>query len=266
VNAVLNYLVPAAEKPHSYTYDPPPGVPQTTAQYEGHSLAIHDLRPIAGDLSLDREGIRLIEQPTEVRDFYDEEEVRRLYYPATERLVARLSGAARVVVFDHTIRRRIPGVPDRASGVPRQPVPRVHNDYTVTSGPQRVRDLLGEEADALLERRFAAINTWRPIRAPLEDAPLAICDARSVAFGDLVPTDLIYRDRTGEIYNVRFNPAHRWFYAPRMRGDEVFAFKVYDSADDGRARFCPHSAFEDPAAPPSPQPRESIEMRALAFF
>ncbi len=266
VSAVLNYLVPTPDKPRSLAYEPPPGVPQTNVTYEGHTVAIHDIRPIARDLSLDREGIRFVARPSAVRDFYDDDEVRRVYHPEIERLVAELSGAARIVVFDHTIRRRIPGVEDRTTGAPRQPVPRVHNDYTVKSGPQRVRDIVGDEAEALLARRFAIMNVWRPIRGPLEDAPLAICDARSVARADMVATDLVYRDRTGEIYYVTFNPSHRWLYAPRMREDEVFVFKVYDSAEDGRARFSPHSAFEDPTAPADPLPRESIEIRTLVFF
>lgn len=266
VNAVLNYMVPMAERARSYAYEQPPGVPLTNIVYEERTVSIQDVRPIAGDLSLDREGLRLVSRPTAVRDFYDDEEVRRTYYPETERLLAELAGVGRVVTFDHTIRRRIPGVEDRTAGEPRQPVPRVHNDYTVRSGPQRVRDLLGDEAEPLLRGRFAVMNVWRPIRAPLEDLPLAICDARTVAFEDLVATDLVYRDRTGEIYNLTYNAAHRWFYAPRMGADEVFLFKVYDSAEDGRARFSPHSAFIDPEAPANRLPRESIELRALVFF
>jgi hypothetical protein len=169
-------------------------------------------------------------------------------------------------VFDHTIRRRIPGVADRATGIPRQPVPRVHNDYTVKSGPQRVRDLLGDEADALLQKRFSVINVWRPIRGPVQDSPLAVTDARSVAQHDLVATDLVYADRMGEIYYVKFNPEHRWFYAPAMRSDEVMLIKCYDSVADGRARFVPHSAFIDPTTPLGAAPRESIELRTLVFY
>jgi hypothetical protein len=201
-----------------------------------------------------------------VTDFYDEDAVRRIYYPEAERLVASATSASRVVVFDLTIRRRLPGVADRAAGAPRQPVPRVHNDYTVKSGPQRVRDLLGEEADALLAGRFSVINVWRPIRGPLRDAPLAVCDARSVAFEDFVPSDLLFRDRTGEIYAVTYNPSHRWFYVPEMREDEALLLKCYDSAQDGRARFAPHTAFEDPTAPTDILPRESIELRTLVFY
>jgi hypothetical protein len=265
VEGVLNYLAPMAEKPMNLAYDPGPGVPRSTGRPEPHAMPIRDARPVADRLSLDLEGLALVEQRSAVKDFYDEEELRRVYYPEAERLVAEATDASRVLVFDHTIRRRIRGGIDRSPGTPRQPVTVVHNDYTVKSGPQRVRDLMRDEADELLRRRFEIINVWRPIRGPLRDAPLAICDATSVAFADFVPSDLVYRDRTGETYRVRYNPAHRWFYVPEMQTDEAVLIKCYDSAEDGRARFTAHTAFEDPTASADVRPRESIELRTLVF-
>jgi len=253
-----------AEKPHNLTYDPPPGVPRSNQVPEAHTMAIHDLRPIAGRLSLDHEGIGLVEARTAQRDFYDEDEVKRVYYPECIDLVLRATGGYRAQMFDHTIRRRAWGGTDRAPGVPRQPVTRVHNDYTVTSGPQRVRDLMNGEAEELLKHRFQIINLWRPIRGPLVDAPLALADASSVAFADFIASDLVYRDRKGETYNVRYNPAHRWFYAPEMRETEAILIKSYDSRE-GAARFAPHTSFEDPTAPADILPRESIEVRMLVF-
>jgi hypothetical protein len=266
VEAALHYLEPMNDKPRSLQYDPPPGVPRTTAIYRDHTVTIRDVRPVASTLSLEREGFQVVTAASGVRDFYDEAAVQTRYYAETVSLLEELTGASRVVVFDHTIRRRIPGATDRSTGIPRQPVPRVHIDYTVKSGPQRVRDLLGEEAGDLLRRRFSVVNVWRPIRGPIQDAPLAVADAQSVDGGDLVATDLIYPDRTGEIYYVKFNPSHRWFYASGMRQDEVMLIKCFDSANDGRARFVPHSAFVDPTAPTGALPRESIEVRTLVFY
>jgi len=266
VAARLNYLEPMAQKPRSLEYEPPAGVPHTTAVYREHTVDIRDVRPVAAALSLEHEGFQLLNAPTRVTDFDDEGAIRTRYYDEAISLLKEQTGASRVVVFDHTIRRRVPGVMDRTKLTPRQPVPRVHNDYTVKSGPQRVRDLLGAEADELLKKRFAVINVWRPIRVPAYDAPLAITDASSVAESDLVATDLIYPDRTGEIYYVKFNPEHKWFYAPAMRQDEVLLIKCYDSVADGRARFVPHSAFVDPTTPAGAPPRESIELRTLVFY
>jgi hypothetical protein len=266
VDGHVVYLAKTGERPHTYTYDPPDGVAKTNIVGEPHTVPIFDMRPIADGLSLDVQGFALVDAPTSVRDFYDEAELRDVYYREAEELVKQATGASRVVVFDHTIRRREQGVEDRMPGTPRQPVTRIHGDYTEVSGPQRVRDLMGAEADELLTRRFAVVNVWRPIRGPLWDAPLAVCDAQSVAAGDWVPQDLIYRDRTGEIYGLTYNPAHRWYYAPAMRADEALLLKCYDSTTDGRARFMPHTSFAHPNAPADALPRESIELRTLVFF
>jgi hypothetical protein len=145
-------------------------------------------------------------------------------------------------------------------------VPRVHNDYTEWSGPQRVRDLLPDEAEELLKRRFAIVQVWRPIRLPVESSPLAICDARSVADDDLVISERRYPNRVGQTYAITYNPNHKWFWFPRMRRDEAIVFKVFDSLKDGRARWTAHTAFDDPSSPPNARPRESIEIRTLAFF
>ena len=109
VQADLVYLAPMQKRPHSYTYDPPPGVPRTNTVDDPHLMTIHDARPVAANLSLDREGFELVEYRSAVRDFYDEDELRRVYYPEAERLVAKATGATHVIIFDHTIRRRSAG-------------------------------------------------------------------------------------------------------------------------------------------------------------
>lgn len=265
VEADLHYLSPMAERPRNYTFDPPPGIPRSNMVHERHRVSIYDVRNIASEVSLDREGFAVLRHRSAVGDFYDERELRELYYPEAERLIAAATGASRVFIFDHTLRRRVRGVEDRVPAAPRQPAMRVHVDQTTRSGPQRVRDFMGDEAEHLLRGRVQVINLWRPIRGPLRDAPLAVCDARSVAPGDLVPSDLVYRDRVGETYSVAYSPAHRWFYVSDMQPDEALLLKCFDSATDGRARFAPHTAFEDPTAPIDVLPRESIELRILVF-
>ena len=263
IEAELNYLGRMTDRPRNYTFDPPPGEKRSNIVSDTRLVPIYDVR--ATQVSLDQEGFDLIRHASAVRDFYDEAELRRVYYPEAEKLITEVTGASRVFIFDHTVRRRIVGADDRAAGQPRQPATRVHVDHTERSGPQRVRDFLGGEAEALLKGRVQVINLWRPIRGPLRDAPLAFADARSVAPGDLVASDLVYPDRVGETYAVKYNPAHKWFYAPGMQPDEALLLKCYDSAIDGRARFSPHTAFEDPTAPADVLPRESIELRTLVF-
>jgi hypothetical protein len=265
VEAQLNYLAPMTERPRNYAYDPPVGVPRSNTTPEIHTVPIYDARPIAPEISLDREGFALLQNDTAVRDFWDDDEVRRVYYPEAAATITRATGAARVFIFDHTRRKRVPGADDRTAGLPRQPATRVHVDHTAKSGPQRVRDLLGDEAKELLRGRVQVINLWRPIRGPLRDAPLAVCDASTVAPKDLVPADLVYANRSGETYAVTYNPSHRWFFVPEMQSNEALLIKCFDSLTDGRARFAPHTAFDDPAAPPDVLPRESIEIRSLVF-
>ena len=265
VKAEINYLAATAGRPRTYTYDPPPGAPRTTKVNEPHTLLIGGARPILDSISLDEEGFSLVRHESRVRDFYNEQEVRSIYYPEAESILKQVTGADRVFIFDHTVRRRIPGSEERRADAPRQPVPRVHVDHTEKSGPQRVRDQLPDEAEELLRERVQIINIWRPIRGPLLDAPLAVCDASSVRPEQLIASDLVYRDRVGETYSVTFDPGHRWFYVPSMRTDEALLLKCYDSETDGRARFAPHSAFTDPTTPADAPPRESIEIRALVF-
>jgi hypothetical protein len=265
VVAPINYIVPTAEKPFSFTYEPPPGKPWRNTAYEPQTMAVHDARRLAEAPGLETAGFTLANAPSAVRDFYDEQQLKDTYYGEVEALVKKLTGASKVVVFDHTIRDgRNAKRDDR--GV-REPVKRAHNDYTLRSAPQRVWDLLSPaEAEQRLKKRYAIINVWRSIAGTIEQQPLGIVDARSVTFEDFIASDLIYRDRTGETYGVRHNPAHRWFYYPEMRADEAMVFKCYDSATDGRARWTAHSAFDDPTSKPDARPRESIEIRTLVFF
>ena len=266
VEAELNYLKPMAERPRYYAYQVEPGEASSNMTADPHVAKIRSLRPIVSEIELDRQGFALVDHKTAVKDFWDDDEVRRVYYPEAERFLKDYTGASRVFIFDHLQRRRVSGLRDRSASGPRQPATRVHVDHTARSGPQRVRDLLPEEAEELLKGRVQVINLWRPIRGPLQDAPLAVCDARTVDFADLVPSDLVYRDRVGETYSVTWNPKHEWYYAPEMQRDEALLLKIADTKIDVSARFMPHTSFTDPTTPSDAFPRESIELRTLVFY
>ena len=265
VMAALTYLVDTGAKPVNYPSVGGGDASSYSGRYEDHSVAIHDGRTAANAFSLDREGFALVRHDTAVADFYDDAEVETVYDAEIEQLVRERTGAGRVVVFDRT--RRAEARATREQRGIREPARNVHNDYTARSAPRRVRDLLpAGEAEAALERRFAIVNVWRPIRGPVRSSPLALCDARSVAPRDLIAAERRAKDRVGEIQQAVFNPAHRWYYFPNMEPNEALLIKTYDSADDGRARFTLHSAFDDPTAPPDAAPRESIELRCFVFF
>ena len=266
VEAELNYLRAGEGRPVSYTFEPPPGVAWTSGALEPRRVTIRDARPLAaaGELSLDKSGFERIAHASALTDFSDDAAIRSIYYSESEQVLLKATGAEKVVVFDYTLRDSLSG--SRATASLREPVRRVHNDQTFVSGPRRVRDHLpADEAAQRIKHRFAIINLWRPLDV-VEQLPLALCDARSIAASDLVPSDLVYRDKVGETFSFTHNPAHRWYYFPKLRPGEALLLKIYDSRDDGTARLTAHTAFEDPTTPEGAAPRRSIELRALVFW
>ncbi len=262
IEATLNYIVDDGTKVFTVTAGPGGRDTRSGGTPDPRRVAIHNGR--GKDFALERDGFRFVRHDTQMADFYDASEIKRVYYPEMEALIKAESGAKRVVVFDHTLRTADDEL--RESKQIREVVRRVHNDYTEWSGPQRVRDLLPHEAEELLKRRFAIIQVWRPIRHPVETAPLGICDAGTLSPDNLVISERRYPDRVGQTYAITYNPAHQWYWFPRMRREEALVFKVYESETDGRARWTAHTAFDDPTSPPHARPRESIEIRTLAFF
>ena len=258
LTAKLHYLKRGPEKPTFYRIDPPPGVPQWNGIDDGRQVRIEDARGRESEFTLDRNGFALVEASTTVRDFYDPEEIKRVYYPEVEQLLRDTIGASRVFVFDHNVRNA-----GRAGLAP--PSRQVHNDHTVNSAPRRVRDHLGDEAEELLKHRFGIVNVWRQVRGPVLDSPLALCDARSFTDDDLIASDLVYAHVRGDTSRVEYQPTHRWYYFSEMQPDEALLIQIHDSAKDGRARLSFHTSFENPLAAGAP-PRESIEVRALVFF
>jgi hypothetical protein len=264
VRAFLNYLKPIGEKPHTYNYDPPAGAARQNFNNETHSVLIEDIRGRENAFSLDQHGFTAFQHTPSGRDFDSEEWISRVYYPESEALLRQSLNAHRVLIFDHTVRRRDPTGIDREGA--RQPVSRVHVDQTARSGRERVFRHLPDEAETLVKGRVRIINLWRPIRGPVVDHPLAMADGSSIQSRDLVATDLLYRDRTGETYSVTFAPGQRWYYWSAMQPDEALLLKCYDSAETGVTRFSPHTAFADPRVDPASAPaRQSIELRALVF-
>jgi hypothetical protein len=195
VVAPLNFMQPMAEKPYSYNYEPPPGVPTRNGQPIEYKVTVHDARPVNDVLSLDREGFVLLRHQTAATDLYDETIVTSVYYPECERLMQEATGAKRVVAFDHILRNSAKAAV-KGSAI-KMPAGRVHNDYTAWSAPQRVRDLMGDEAEDLLKRRFAINNVWRPIAGPLLRSPLALCDAETLETENLVALHRDYDSLAG---------------------------------------------------------------------
>lgn len=267
VGATLDYLQSALEKPVTYMLAPPGGHTWETGYYAATPVSIRDGRGRVDPPVLEREGFQLCSAPSAMRDFGEREAIQRVYYPEMEALALLVSGAGRAIVFDHLVRRRAPGTlsPFGArDGQRPSTATRVHCDFTPASAQRRLA--LEMEARGIGQvSRFAILNLWRSTRLPVLDAPLAVCDARTVNPADLVAADIVYPTRTGEIFEVLYNPAHAWTYYHGMQFEEVLLFKQYDSAQ-GMACYTPHAAFAHPATPPGTPPRESIEIRCLLIY
>jgi hypothetical protein len=273
IEVPIHYMVDTGETPVFHQTDSPADRITMRGTREAHPMTIRNARLLPNDFSLDVEGFAFAEHVTRVTDFYDDAQLTSVYAPELESLIARLTGATEVVVYDHT--RRSSDSAHREQHNWRDPVPLPHSDYTDRSAAQRMRDVFADDADDRLTRRFAIVNVWRSMTGPIEQWPLAVCDARSVN------DDLMHKivrsaphrtepsfeySRSSETRHASYDANHRWFYFPQMTRNEALLFKNYDTLQDGTARYALHSAFEDPTSPPDPAPRESIESRAFLFF
>lgn len=265
IRAKFNYIVDTGVAPVRYIDWPEMEHKAIPPQYRQYEMTVRNGRPLRDTFDFDTHGFVFVEHRTQVKDFTDEAERKRLYDPEVQALIRKHTGACEVIVFDHTLR-----VSDEAmqkSVNARPTVKGVHNDYTEASAPRRLRDIVGdEEAERRLRKRWAVVQVWRPIRGKVLIDPLGICDGRSIPQQGFIRVERRYKDRTGEVYHIAHHPAHVWYYFPHMERDEALVFKVFDSDASKPSRFTAHSAFDDPATPPDAPPRESIETRTFAFF
>ncbi|KIJ54029.1 hypothetical protein M422DRAFT_154008 [Sphaerobolus stellatus SS14] len=267
VTATLNYsqLPTDGSKPFVYiNADPVTGIRSTNITQVPRIFEIENIRGKEDQYNTDNAGFLFVKNKATHTKFTDDAEIRKEYYAESIALLKKLTGARRVIIFDHTIRRHRPGVIDD-SEENRQPVPSVHVDQTPEAAANRVRRHAPDQAAELLKHRYQIINLWRPITHAAEEYPLALCDYRSINWDtDLVPTALRYPDRDGETFSVVYNPNHKWKYLRDMTTEEAVLIKCFDSKQDG-AILTPHTAFVDPTSPKDAPLRESIELRALVL-
>ena len=261
-----------------------------------HQREVTSLRGQEDKFNTDNAGFAVYKSPAKEKLFEDDQTVRTSYYPEVESMLrSNLPGIKKVVIFDHTIRRR-------KKDAPRQPVQQVHVDQTPAAAAARVRRHLPEdEAEGLLKGRYQIINVWRPIENPASDMPLAVVDWRSTETKDFIPVDLLYPKTSissdhdargkevlpdpdslmskegyevfGETLSVAANEKHGFYYVKDMTPEEVMLLKCYDSRGEGEpegkqgiALRVAHTAFVDPNTPADAPGRQSIEVRCLVFY
>jgi len=265
IRAKMNYIVDTGVPPVRYIDWPEMADKEIPPAYREHEVAIRNGRPVRDSFRLDTHGFVFVDHSTAMKDFTDEAERKTVYDREVAELIKKHSGAAEVIVFDHTIRVGDEKV-QQSTGA-RPPVKGVHNDYTEKSAPQRLREIAGDaEAEQRLKKRWAIIQVWRPIRGKVMIDPLGMCDGRTIPEKGFILVQRRYKYRTGEVYHIAYNPAHVWYHFPQMERTEALVFKVFDSDPNVETRFTAHSAFDDPNTPPGAPPRESIETRTFAFW
>lgn len=261
----LNYIIDDGTTPAVYVDWPEEEHKANPPKYEARKCRIFDARPIRDSFNLTTHGFTIAHIPSKVQDFYDKDEVKRVYDVEVAQIIKDAMGAREVVVFDHTFRTLNDAVIE-AKGT-RQPVKAVHNDYTDRSARQRLKDIMGEEkAEELSKSRFAIVQTWRPINHPVMTEPFALADGRTIPASGFVAMERRYSYRTAETYHISYHPDHLFYYIPEMSPEDTYIFKVYDSDKDAGVPYTAHTAFDDPTSPADARPRESVESRALVFF
>ncbi|MEO0062364.1 MAG: hypothetical protein RLZZ08_924 [Pseudomonadota bacterium] len=258
VQTTMNYVV-RGEKATFYAGDRD----RSYWPQDPHPVTIHDMRPISGELAFDRNGFVLVDQPSGTADYTDAAQLDA-YCRATEALVGQLTGADKVISFGAIVRTSASGTHGH-----HQPAHGAHVDYGARTVADFTRQLLGEEeAEQRLAGRHMLLNVWRPI-VPVESAPFALCDASTVRREDLFDSEVV--GGLGGLpfslwgFNLAYRPDHKWYWAPAMQPEEALVFKLWDS-DPDKVQFTAHSAFEDTTAPADAAPRQSIELRTIAFM
>lgn len=271
--------------------------PGSAFKLADYQRPVHNIRGREHEFSTENSGFAVYRSPAKEKAFTDEKAIRDGYYAEVEHMLKkRLPGIKKVVIFDHTIRRRV-------KDAPRQPVQQVHVDQTPGAAEVRVRrHLPKEEAEELLKGRYQIINVWRPIENPASDFPLAVIDWRTTVPEDFVEVDLMYPKRDaadddgddrgkevlpdadklmstegyevkGETFGVAPSERHRFYYVKDMVPEEVMLLKCFDSHGEGMSHGVkglavrtPHTAFVDPETPADAPGRQSIEVRCLIFY
>lgn len=297
VTATLTFAAHDSPVPRRIVYPPPhqPGHVEEPAKMEQHQRTIFNGRD--KDLTLRNNGLQLVPQPTQMtnEDFYDSDKIEKIFYPECEAAIKKhLPGVSKFIIFNHIVRgnkkneekAKLKGGSSGGDASVQAPVLLAHNDFTATSAPWKVKDMAkadksttvngnkdsswkehvdASDVEELEKKRYIFLNVWRNIADyPVLDFPLAVCDGQTMNKEDLLTMRLQYPDREVEACMVKNQEAHRWYYFKEMKNDEAMLLKCYDS-EEHNGRWTAHSAFS--ANPPEgSKPRQSIEVRTLAFF
>jgi hypothetical protein len=253
MDAVIAYAARTGERPRYYANDHS----RDRVPLDPQMMALRDGR--AEPPSLNREGFVLVAHRADPTSPAYREQIAAL--------VKAHSGADVVVVNAPGVLRFSERSGKAGSLNNSMPARFAHVDISDATAAQFSA---GSAPDGKPFRRSAHYNVWRALSDPPTDVPLTVCDARSWSTDDMILADAIFDEPDKPEWSfeglvVAHNPAHRWVWFPDMTAGEALIFKTHDS--DPAAPHCvPHVAFDNPACPADAPPRQSIEMRAIAYW
>ncbi|KAM7214456.1 hypothetical protein V8F06_010150 [Rhypophila decipiens] len=256
-------------KPYNFQYYPKEDFPRHNLEHSPCYTRVRNIRSYVARPSLDVEGFEVQHLVTKMSysDFLDEDKIEEVYLRELEKHFLGVLGAKHVRALDYQLRTKSPEFPYFSGKLPPRPQPSLmtHVDVTPEAAKKIVQELYKDAADEILKSRFEIITVWKPCRLPVEDWPLAVCDARTVKQEDLVPADIIYPDYVAENCMVHYDENQKWYWLPEHGENEVLVFKAVDSEKPG-SWPCPHGAFPLPGQNETTPPRESIDVRLLVMY
>jgi len=279
----LNYEVDTKKKPYFFAYprsaEERKELPEHVSDFGGRTtpvkVLVRDGRQKG--LKFDDNSFELVEQKTSLStsDFYENpEKIITTYYNEMIELIKKETGAAHVIVFHHQVRNaklNTGGIQNLNTPVQGYAAG-IHTDSHVEHSDSMFNQYTTPEAMAKYRKgRYLYMNCWRNIsETPIANNHLAVLDQTSVTSpDDYLATDLfIMQGMHQQQYRLttRNSHRHRWYYYSQMKKNEVLMFKQFDSDPERSGRMSFHTAFVDPQAPADAPVRESIEIRAFAFF
>ena len=236
---------------------------------------------------MDKLGVSLAHCKSKCQNFYDAEEVERVFYPEMEKLLLEFfPDATDALVYNHDVfdkdyeGDRTEDQDNKNPGVNANYVNLVHNDLNDNSGRVRCRELLTknlrnfgreqnyteDQADEKMSRRFMSINLAKPMQTVRQN-PFVLCAWPSFSDQPYVTNYRVYDDRVGETTRFTHRPDHDWYWIPEQEPTEVSMLKCYDSVTDGSvSRWSFHTACIDPTAPDDAPCRKNVVVRSYVFF
>ncbi|RKK89168.1 hypothetical protein BFJ68_g16773 [Fusarium oxysporum] len=245
-------------KPYSLRFSPPDDLPRHNLKIEKQRIRIHDARGF--DPTLDRNGFLLtsLQSKMNYEDFDDEGKIGNVYAKELETHLKGVFGASQVKVIDYAVRRRHPNFPVSTGKEYRdqQPASLVHIgsvnralraesiadsylDFSLDEGIKMLNRLYGDRSDEILQHRWLIINAWRPLRGPLFDWPLAVCDSSTFEpHRDAQVSDAVYPEWAYENILIHYHPNQKWYYFSALQESEIMLFKCVDSDASAQGRKC----------------------------